>query len=307
MTEAKEQLTMERMRVSIRKARHNWTWTIHSFLSLSVMCALLDSFPIVDMTAMELIAFGISCFSLVVTTIISAMHYNEYSKEFVGGTLIELAMAVVLQALWIVAAIVIQDPENDIASTIDTTGVELIKQANLFFFTWFTLFCNVYLVASFFRDYKTYDLRVVCWVSLLAISLMLLGIASHLVDGICDVDEGAMCFRTKYAMASGAVVASISLIGSVLSYMYKVSPNVGLILSSPTAAIYSFGVAMLTSSNGPARTLGTIYFTIWIGSIISILLLIGEFNKIFLNGNEAEEPTPKFHKRAEMRMDESSA
>jgi len=274
-----------------------------------VMCSFVNSFPVIDMTVMEAIAFGISGFSLTVTIIISLMYYNTFSKKIVGGTIFELAMAVVLQGLWIVAAVIIQNPENNIASTIeDSTGIELVQHANLYFFTWLVLFCNMYLTASFFRNYKTYDLRVVCWVILLAGSLMLLGMASHLKDGICDVNEGAMCFRTKYAMVSGTVVAIISLIGSVLSYMYKVSPSLGLVLTSPTAAIYTFGVAMLTSSKGPAQSLGTIYFTVWIGSIISILLLIGEFNRIFLNGNEAEEPTAA-HSNEKMRIneDESSA
>lgn len=46
---------------------------------------------------------------------------------------------------------------------------------------------------------------------------------------------------------------------------------------------------LLTSSDGPGRTLGTIYFTVWIGSIVSILLLICEFNDVFLDGEDMRE------------------
>jgi len=45
---------------------------------------------------------------------------------------------------------------------------------------------------------------------------------------------------------------------------------------------------VLTSTNGPGHTLGTIYFTIWIGSGISCLLLIGEYNELFVDRNEQD-------------------
>lgn len=260
------------------------------FLSVPVMCTMIEEFPLNNLKAMELFAFAVPCLSLVISMIMSAMHYIGYLKKFVGGTPFELAMAMLLLGLWIAATVVIQDPRNDIASSVCPSGVECIKQANLYFFTWLALFCNVYLFGSFFRDYKNYDLRVVGWISLLAASLMLLTVSSYLKDGICDADSGVICFRTKYAMVSSVIGSGLSLIASVLSYNSRVSPRLGLVFASPSAAIYSFGVVMLTSASGPGRTLGTIYFTIWIGTAISIALLIGEFNDIFL-GAEVEEET----------------
>ena len=46
---------------------------------------------------------------------------------------------------------------------------------------------------------------------------------------------------------------------------------------------------VLTSASGPGRTLGTIYITVWTGAIISTLLLVGEFNEIFLDKEEETE------------------
>lgn len=300
MTDSIETTKMERLNGNIRKVRRNWTWTIQMFLSVPVLCAFIEAFPLSNFNAMATFAFAVPCFSLVISMIMSAMHYIWFLKKFVGGTPFELVMAMILLGLWIAAAVVIEDPRNDIASSIRPTGVEWIKQANLYFFTWFALFCNVYLFGSFFRDYKTYDLRVVGWISVLAASLMLLTVSSYLKDGICDADNGVICFRTKYAMVSSVIVSCIALIASVLSYMSKMSPRLGLVLASPSAAIYSFGVVMLTSASGPGRTLGTIYFTIWTGTTISMLLLIGEFNDIFLDAEHTDETDSKMETKVQM-------
>ena len=151
-------------------------------------------------------------------------------------------MAVLLLGLWVAAAVVILTPHYNIASTISSTGVEEIVQANLFFFTWFATFCNVYLVGSFFRDYRTYDLRVMGWASVLAASLMLVGISNHLKQGICDIEDGATCFRIKYSMTAAVALSVFSCIASVLSYKSLVKPKLGLVLASPTAVIYCFSL-----------------------------------------------------------------
>lgn len=262
------------------------------FLSIPVMWSILDRFSLSDLGAMKIFALVASGISVFISAIMAAMHYIGFLRKFVGGTIFELVIAIILLGLWIGAAVVIQDPENDIASTISTErvkGVEYVKEANLYIFTWFALFCNVYLVGSFFRDYKRVDLRVLSWVSLLAASLILLGISIHLKDNICDADSGTICIRIQYTMVSSVVVGVISLFASVLSYASKLSPRLGLTLISPTAVIFSFGVALLTSANGPGHEFGTIYFTVWFGSIVSILVLIGEFNEMFLYDEEMNE------------------
>ena len=152
-------------------------------------------------------------------------------------------MAVLLKGLWIAATVVINNPKNNIASSVDpTTGVEVVNQANIYFFTWFVLFCNAYLVGSFYRDFGTFEWRVLGWVTMFATSLMQVGTVNHLKHGICDADDGVICFRTKYALISSIVVVIISLSGTVISCMYKLSPSLGLILVSPNAAIYIFGI-----------------------------------------------------------------
>lgn len=259
------------------------------FLSVVVLVSILDGFPLSSLNYMELFAFGVSGFSVVVSFIMAALHYNKSAKKIVGGTIFELVMAVLLLGLWIAAAVVILTPHHNIASTISSTGVEEIVQANLFFFTWFATFCNVYLVGSFFRDYRTYDLRVMGWASVLAASLMLVGISNHLKQGICDIEDGATCFRIKYSMTAAVALSVFSCIASVLSYKSLVKPKLGLVLASPTAVIYCFSLVLLTSASGPGRTLGTIHITTWIGAIISVLLLVGEFNDIFLNDKEMSE------------------
>jgi len=270
------------------------------FLSMIVICAMSESFPPSDMNNYELFAYAVSGFSVALSLIMSIMYYVERSKKFVGGTIFELVGATILLGLWIGAAVIIQDPKNDIASTIDfSTGVEFVDEANLYFFTWFALFTNVLLVASFFRDVTTVNFRMLGWISVLATSMILLGVSRHLTDDICNADDGVMCFRIKYASASGGASGFIAFIASVLTYQSKITSRSGLVLASPNAAAYPFGAVLLTSSDGPGRTLGTIYFTIWIGSIISILLLIGEFNEVFLDKEEDEREPIVFDSQTE--------
>jgi len=287
-TETERETKMKCIIVNIRTVQRNWAWIVHMFFSLTVMCTMLDNISPSDMRDMELFALIASMSSLAISVVISAMHYINYFKKFVGGTLFELSMVILLHGLWVVAAVVIQDPENNIATTISSTGVENIQEANLYFFVWFALFSNVYLIGSFFRNYKTYNLRVLGWISLLAGSLILLGVSSHLKEGICNTEDEVLCFRIKYAMVSSTFTSGISLITSVLSCFSKISTRWGLLLASPVAAAYAFGVVVLTSTNGPGHTLGTIYFTIWIGSGISCLLLIGEYNELFVDRNEQD-------------------
>ena len=68
--------------------------------------------------------------------------------------------------------------------------------------------------------------------------------------------------------------------------------------------IFDCASVVLTSASGPARDLGTINFTIWTGAIVSILLLIGEFNGTIsaeeaissLSPNTVESETQKYTK-----------
>jgi len=260
------------------------------FLSMIVICAMSESFPPSDMNNYELFAYAVSGFSVALSLIMSIMYYVERSKKFVGGTIFELVGATILLGLWIGAAVIIQDPKNDIASTIDfSTGVEFVDEANLYFFTWFALFTNVLLVASFFRDVTTVNFRMLGWISVLATSMILLGVSRHLTDDICNADDGVMCFRIKYASVVSGAAGFIAFIASGLTYQSKMSSRSGLVLASPNAVLYPFSAALLTSSDGPGRTLGTLYFMIWIGSVISVLLLIGEFNGMFLDKEDMRE------------------
>jgi len=281
---------INQLRAHIRKEKRNFTWTIQMFLSMIVLCAMSENFPPSDLSIKELFAYAVSGFSVALSMIMSIMYYVKRSKRFVGGTIFELVGATLLLGLWIGAAVIIQDPKNDIASTIDlSTGVEFVDEANLYFFTWFALFSNVYLVASFFRDVTTINYRMLGWISVLLTSLILLGISRHLTEDICDADDGVICFRIKYASVASGVASFIAFVASVLTYQSKITSNTGVVLVSPNALVYPFGAVLLTSSDGPGRTLGTIYFTVWIGSIVSILLLICEFNDVFLDGEDMRE------------------
>jgi len=120
------------------------------------------------------------------------------------------------------------------------------------------------------------------WVFLYLVSIILLGMSSFLKSGICSIDHEMRCRRTNYAVAIGVLVGFLSTAALALFYYSKMTPNISLFLSSVSAVLYGFGVVMLTSVSGPARNLGTIYFTTWIGAVLSFLLLIDSLKEMFV-------------------------
>lgn len=88
--ETQQETAMDAIRRNIRKAGRNWIWTILFFLSLPVTGSIYESFPLSDLSHTGLFAFQVSCFSIFISMIMSAMHYIENFNKFVGGTPFEL-------------------------------------------------------------------------------------------------------------------------------------------------------------------------------------------------------------------------
>merc|ERR1712038_974808 len=99
------------------------------------------------------------------------------------------------------------------------------------------------------------------------------GTAVAVHDSVCA--KVADCSQLRYAVAVGALGITFSLI-SIIATMFGFMGKYLEIGSSVLSAIFFFfGVVVLTRADGPATTMGNMYFSVWAGCFISFALVVG--------------------------------
>lgn len=268
-------------------------WSLHTLISLTVLCAIADSYPPSERDEKEKFTLATACISLCLSFLVTISHiFRSMRKHFVG-TLLEMLFAVMPLSLWVVSAILIQNPANGLASSInEQNGFEDIEFANLYFSGWLVLFSNMHLVASIFRDNNNYDAQISGWMLFFTSSIVLMGMSFTLKDGICEIDDGVICSRTTFAIVIGAIGACMALIAMLLLACGKMVVMVSLIFGFLSSGLYIVGVILLTAATGPASNVGTMYFSSWGGAALSSLLFIGALQDAFLGESEIEDMNP---------------
>lgn len=265
-------------------------WSLHTLISLTVLCAIADSYPPSQRDEKEKFALATACISLTLSFLVTIAHVFRGLRKHLVGTIVEMLFAVMPLSLWVVSAILIQNPANGLASTIEKeTGFEDIQFANLYFAGWLILFSNMHLVASIFRDNNNYDAQISGWMLFFTSSIVLLGMSLTLKDGICERDSDVVCSRVTLAIVIAIIGASLSLIAMLLLACGKMVVIASLFFGFVSSGVYIFGVIFLTAASGPASTVGTMYFSVWGGTALSSLLFIGALQDAFLGESEIEE------------------
>jgi len=265
-------------------------WSLHTLISLTVLCAIADSYPPSQRDEKEKFALATACISLTLSFLVTIAHVFRGLRKHLVGTILEMLFAVMPLSLWVVSAILIQNPANGLASTIEKeTGFEDIQFANLYFAGWLILFSNMHLVASIFRDNNNYDAQISGWMLFFTSSIVLLGMSLTLKDGICERDSDVVCSRVTLAIVIAIIGASLSLIAMLLLACGKMVVIASLFFGFVSSGVYIFGVIFLTAASGPASKVGTMYFSVWGGTALSSLLFIGALQDAFLGESEIEE------------------
>jgi len=265
-------------------------WSLHTLISLTVLCAIADSYPPSQRDEKEKFALATACISLTLSFLVTIAHVFRGLRKHLVGTILEMLFAVMPLSLWVVSAILIQNPANGLASTIEKeTGFEDIQFANLYFAGWLILFSNMHLVASIFRDNNNYDAQISGWMLFFTSSIVLLGMSLTLKDGICERDSDVVCSRVTLAIVIAIIGASLSLIAMLLLACGKMVVIASLFFGFVSSGVYIFGVIFLTAASGPASNVGTMYFSVWGGTALSSLLFIGALQDAFLGESEIEE------------------
>jgi len=101
-------------------------------------------------------------------------------------------------------------------------------------------------------------------------SVVLMGMAATLRTDICAMNPSIVCQRTDFAIGIGAIVGILSLVAILLVACSKMGAVSYLLISFVSSGLFIFGVVFLTARDGPATSLGTMYFSTWTGAAVSV-------------------------------------
>jgi len=228
--------------------------------------------------------WSIACSAITfsITAIVVLMHLHPITSLFIIGTKIEGLLCVLLAAFWIATVSIITDARYGLA--VDATGA--VKNGNLYYFSWAGFVCSVLLVVSFLRhvfgvdvagEIRTRSARLTVWSGHLACSLVVMGTSANFYDNTCgEIDDNSKmrCARAIYGIVLGAF-GTLFAVGVVAMKVAttKAPFLVEVGLSFVLVVMYTVGVALITSADGPGAPLGNLYYFTWSGFISSFLLI----------------------------------
>eukprot|EP00557_Chaetoceros_sp_GSL56_P005094 CAMPEP_0176498420 /NCGR_PEP_ID=MMETSP0200_2-20121128/12308_1 /TAXON_ID=947934 /ORGANISM="Chaetoceros sp., Strain GSL56" /LENGTH=297 /DNA_ID=CAMNT_0017896619 /DNA_START=101 /DNA_END=991 /DNA_ORIENTATION=- len=237
-----------------------------------------------DSTTAKEWAVASSAMKFVITFIVVCMHMNPISSIIIVGTKIEGAIIVILVALWISTVAVVTDSRHGIA--VDEFGA--VENGNLYYFSWAGFMTSIMLLAYYLQQAFGLDVaggirnrsaRMTTWSALLSTSLVVMGSSGNYYDTTCGgVGQEVKCDRAVFGIILGAMssLISVGIVGMKIATRkapFLLEAGASLLL----VVLYGFGVAILTSQNGPGSALGNLYYFTWASFLESFLLLTSCF------------------------------
>jgi len=224
-----------------------------------------------------------ACSISLILSFISTVAHAVVFEPFVGE-LAEGVVAILVSLIWITSLPVTMRPNNEVA----VGELGMILNSNLYFFSWASLTCIVYLLVHYFynrgksdtsRDNTLPEIptKTSLWLGLLVSSVILMASASdihNLVSCTSSFFSGTeFCRRTSFAVALGSLgmlfaAIVMFLIQREMLHIVKVEAVLSVILS----ILFIFGVGFVTFGEGPGIILGNIYFSIWIAFVLVLSL-----------------------------------
>jgi hypothetical protein len=250
-------------------------------------------------------AVACSAITFAITFIVVAMHLHPMTSSFCVGTKIEGVIIVVLTAFWAGTVSVVSDARNGLAVS-SRDGA--ITNGNLYYFSWAGFVCAIMLIVSYLRvcfgvdlasEIRNRSARLTQWSALLAAQLIVLGASANIFDQDCSPrsNTATFCSRTTYGIALGAIGTAFAL---VVVGMKIVTASVSFLFEAVVAFILAvmngFGVAFLTSSEGPGSALGNLYYFSWL-SLISSAMLTASCFETYKSTSEGHSPGTESNSR----------
>jgi len=228
-----------------------------------------------------------SGFSFATTGVVTLMHLSPRFSFYVVGTKIEGILTLVLAAFWSGMVSVVANATSGLA--IDTGDEDnTIVNGNLYYFSWAGFVTSILLGIMYLRGVFGVDLygevrnrsaRLTLWAGLLACELVVMGASANILDKDCTGNNvydpvSGYCRRTKFGVAIGVIGTCFSLGVVSMKMLTAISPLVWEgVLSLLLCILNGFGVAFLTSAEGPGSTIGNLYYFSWLSWLCSFMLI----------------------------------
>jgi len=233
-------------------------------------------------TTSEKWALTMSSITFILSLVTVMMHLHPISAVHINGTHIEGGICFALVIFWVTTVGIITDPKYGLAVT--NTGE--VSNGNLYYFSWAGFVCSVTIAVSYLQtafeidvvgEIRTRAARLNYWAGLLATSLVVMGCSINTLTHFCRGGDDGMgvtyCNRTKYGVALGTVatlacifVVASKIYFSTAPFMVEALIGVGLTIT------YVFGVAYITSQEGPGSPLGNLYYFTWLSFLLACMI-----------------------------------
>ena len=216
-----------------------------------------------------------------------ALRATPRTARRVRGTKLELALILVATGGACAAAGAATDPAAGLA--VNAAGG--VSFGNLYYSAWASVGCGAGLLASFLRTERGLDVagevrargpRFRLHAALIVATLIVMGSSAAIYDARCDGEDeevdwqrSAFCRRAAFGVSAGCIgcVFSFAVVAMRLSCMERengeVPPNqlvftVECLSSLILVSFYGFGVAYITSEEGPGAPIGNLFYATWI-------------------------------------------
>jgi len=223
---------------------------------------------------------SVASISLGLTFFAILAHFKATCDKQFTGTMIEQSVAVILLALWAGGMPVFMNPDNYLAVSPGSVGRPTIYNANIYFGSWMSFAAIILICGSLFQEAAGKNIvgqtspKTASWFGLMASSIVVLGSAVKFYRSTaCDNNQSSdPCTRNKYALSLGVLGVVIGILMSFMTAKDKIALKFEVVVNVITLALYAFGVAYITFGNGPGTTIGNLYFSTWLGFILSVSL-----------------------------------
>jgi hypothetical protein len=143
-----------------------------------------------------------------------------------------------------------------------------------YYFSWAGFVTSILLLVNYLRgvfgvdlvgEVKNRSARLTLWAAFLAGQLVVMGASANIFDKDCasgtsDVSS-AYCSRTKFGISVGAVGTAFALVVVGMKMMTSIAPFVVEgVLALFLCILNGFGVAFITSAEGPGSPIGNLYY-----------------------------------------------
>jgi hypothetical protein len=162
--------------------------------------------------------------------------------------------------------------------SLDSEGA--IWNVNLFFSSWMAFIVSMKLFADMFPVKfmgDRFSTFTKLWIGFGTAALIVMTNAVMYWRDNCESkDENNMCHRDLFAFVLGAVSGLFAFVFMVFNH-----ERLEQVLSICLTTAWCFGVAYLTFDDGPAKHVGTFYFSIWFSLMFSFWMTVHSIVALF--------------------------